>query len=102
MKTSWVYILEYADGSYYLGCTTNLERRLAQHQSGTFDGYTSARRPVKLLWSQQFNDLRYAFDAERKIKKWTRAKKEALMRGDFELLHKLSRSTKTKEKMKSR
>ena len=96
MQSSWVYIVECSDGSYYTGATTNLAQRIGQHNVGTFDGYTSSRRPVKLLWSQEFGDVRDAIEAERKLKKWTRAKKEALMRGDFEMLHELSRSTYTK------
>lgn len=86
MQSSWVYIVECADGSYYTGATINLEQRIGQHNSGTFDGYTSSRRPVKVLWSQEFTDIRDSIEAERTLKKWTRAKKEALMRGDFELL----------------
>ena len=100
MKVSWVYIVECSDQSYYVGCTTNLEKRIAQHDAGIFDGYTAARRPVKLLWSQEFGDIRYAIEEERSLKKWARAKKEALMRGDFTLLHDLSRSSKTKAKLK--
>ena len=100
MKASWVYIVECADQSYYVGCTTTLEKRIAQHNAGNFDGYTAARRPVKLLWSQEFGDMRYAIEAERSLKNWTRAKKEALMHGDFALLRDLSRSSKTKAKLK--
>ena len=88
-----VYILRCADGSYYTGMTENLERCLAQHQAGTFeDGYTASRRPVKLLWSQTFANHDDAFRRERQIKGWSRAKKEALMRGDWEALVKLSKS----------
>ncbi len=97
MKTGCVYILECSDKSYYVGSTSNLEQRIAQHNAAIFGGYTTSRRPVKLLWSQEFSEIRYAIEAERKIKKWTRAKKEALMRGDFETLHELSKSTKTKK-----
>lgn len=98
MQSSWVYIVECSDGSYYAGATTNLEQRVGQHNAGTFDGYTSSRRAVKLLWSQEFTDIRDAIEAERKLKEWTRFKKEALMRGNFELLHELSRSTYAKKK----
>lgn len=101
MKQSWVYILECVDGSYYVGCTTNLEKRIAQHHAGTFDGYTAARRPVRLLWSEVLNDVHYAIEAERKLKKWTRAKKEALMRGDFSLLKELAQSVKTKRRLQN-
>ena len=98
MKRSWVYIIECSDGSYYTGCTTNIETRIAQHNLGVIDGYTAKRRPVKLLWSQEFGDIRYAIEAERMLKKWTRAKKEALMKEDFDLLKRLAKSTKTKLK----
>ena len=100
MKKSWVYIVKCSDDSYYVGCTTNLMNRIGQHNAGTVDSYTASRRPVKLLWTQEFSDIRYAIEAERKLKKWTRAKKEALMNGDFSHLHELSRSTKTKDKKK--
>ncbi|MDI6779366.1 MAG: GIY-YIG nuclease family protein [Bacteroidota bacterium] len=97
MKRAWTYILECTDKSYYTGSTTELQKRIAQHHEGAFDGYTAFRRPVKLLWNQEFADIRYAIEAERKIKGWTRAKKEALMRGDFDALHELSRSSKAKK-----
>ena len=99
MKKAWVYILECSDNSYYTGCTTNLEERMSDHSKGKYRGYTSGRLPVKLLWTEEFVDVRDAIALERKIKGWTRKKKEALMRGDFQLLHELSRSTKTKAKL---
>lgn len=95
---AWVYIVECSDRSYYVGSTTVLEQRISDHNTGRYKGYTSTRLPVTLLWSQEFPDIRYAFEFERKIKKWSRVKKEALMRGDFELLHLLSRSSVTKSK----
>ena len=98
MEQSWVYILRCSDTSYYVGCTTNLSQRVAQHNAGTFDGYTASRRPVELVWSHNFGDVNDAIASERRLKKWTRAKKEALMAGDFTLLHELARSTKTKHK----
>lgn len=89
----FVYILQCADGSYYTGLTENLEDRLAQHQAGTFeDGYTASRRPVRMLWSQEFATHDDAFRRERQIKGWSRVKKEALMRGDWETVQKLSKS----------
>ena len=87
---SWVYILKCADSSLYVGCTTNLEQRIAQHSAGTFPGYTSTRRPVQLLFSQQFSRLGDAISAERQIKRWSRAKKLALAAGDVATLHKLA------------
>ncbi|RLC45604.1 MAG: GIY-YIG nuclease family protein [Candidatus Cloacimonadota bacterium] len=85
-KTYWVYILKCIDGSYYTGSTSNLEKRLSEHQQGAIPGYTHKRRPVKLVFSDYFEEVYDAISAERQIKGWTRAKKEALIRGDFELL----------------
>jgi putative endonuclease len=86
-----VYILRCADGSYYVGLTRQeVETRVGEHNSGKFTGYTSARRPVELLWSAHFELVTEAIDTERRLKRWTRAKKEALMRGDFEALRALA------------
>ncbi len=85
------YILRCADGSYYVGHTDDLERRIAEHHAGTLGGYTSSRRPVTLLWSQRFQTRDEAFAAERQLKGWSRAKKEAMMAGDWELLSRLAR-----------
>ena len=78
-----VYILRCSDGSYYVGCTTSIGHRLAQHHAGTFPGYTSSRRPVTLMWNAEFQSLRDAIDYERRLKRWSRAKKEAVIRGDW-------------------
>jgi putative endonuclease len=89
---AWLYILLCADGSYYTGTTrTNLEIRLAQHQTGHFGGYTATRRPVALVYSEYFDRIVDAIAAERQIKGWSRAKKEALIAGRFDLLPSLSR-----------
>ena len=88
---SWTYILLCSDGSYYTGCTTNLELRWAQHQAGSHDGYTSTRRPLKLVWVGEFQSVLDAIDMERRIKRWSRAKKEALIRRDYDLLPSLSK-----------
>ena len=87
---AWVYILKCTDGSYYTESTTDIDGRVAQHQEGTYGGYTASRRPVKLVWVEDFPDKDQAFDIERQIKGWTRAKKEALIRGDRAMLHKLA------------
>ena len=86
-----VYILKCADGSYYTGCTSNLQARLTQHREGVFPGYTKSRLPVRLVFSQSFSDVEDAARAERQIKGWTRRKKAALVAGDFDLLHELAR-----------
>ena len=80
----WTYILLCADGLYYTGHTDNLEYRIGQHQSGQIEGFTSSRLPIRLMWSQDFPTRFEALDAEMRIKKWARAKKEALIRGDWE------------------
>jgi predicted GIY-YIG superfamily endonuclease len=79
---SWAYMLRCADGSYCVGCTTDLDQRLAQHRAGTFAGYTSTRLPVELVWCEEFQVIHDAIDAERHVKGWSRAKKEALVMGD--------------------
>jgi predicted GIY-YIG superfamily endonuclease len=98
MYGAWVFIVECSDKSFYTGSTTDLNQRLIDHNTGRYRGYTSSRLPVKLLWSIEFLDIRDAFAFERQIKVWSRAKKEALMRGDFDTLHLLSRSTSMKKK----
>ncbi len=78
---------------YYTGSTTNLEQRIPDHNTGRFEGFTSFRLPVKLIWFEEFTDIRDAIVLERQIKGWSRKKKEALMSGNINLLHKLSGST---------
>jgi putative endonuclease len=89
---AFLYILLCADGSYYTGTTRkNLELRLAEHNAGTFHGYTASRRPVVLVFSQWFDRVTDAVSAERQVKGWSRAKKEALIRGQFARLPELSK-----------
>jgi len=87
----YAYLLRCSDGSYYAGHTDDLDSRIAQHQSGTIPGYTQKLRPVELVWAERFPDRDQAFAAERRIKGWSRAKKEALIQGDWEALRSLSR-----------
>lgn len=91
MKRGWTYILECSDGRYYVGSTDNLNRRLAEHQAGIGSQYTSKRLPVKLKFSVEFERIDEAFYYEHKIKKWSRAKKEALIEGRFDDLPKLAK-----------
>jgi len=90
MDNAWVYILKCSDASYYTGKTQNLEQRIAQHQNGTYKGYTSKRLPIKLVFVEGFPTYHDAIKAERQIKGWSHAKKDALIRGDLKLLHALS------------
>ena len=89
---AWLYILRCADGSYYTGSTNNLTLRVAQHQAGEGGVYTRHRLPVSLVYAQEFPSEHDAFLRERQVKGWSRAKKEALIRGDFESLVELSKS----------
>ncbi|MGA0531788.1 GIY-YIG nuclease family protein [Hansschlegelia sp. KR7-227] len=86
-------MLRCADGSYYVGSArgADLEKRLAEHRDGTFGGYTSDRRPVELVFSESFERIDEAIAAERRIKGWSRAKKEALIAGALDRLPELSR-----------
>lgn len=78
----WTYMLRCADGHYYVGHTDDLDARMVAHQSGTLGGYTHSRRPVALVWSETFAVREEALAAERQIKGWSRAKKQALIDGD--------------------
>jgi putative endonuclease len=90
---AYLCILRCTGGSYYVGRTRgSLEMRIAEHDAGTFDGYTARRRPVTLVFHQQFERIEDAIAAERQVKGW-REKKEALIRGDFATLPALSRRT---------
>jgi len=92
--SAYLYILRCVDGSYYIGTTrASLEKRIAEHQAGTFDGYTARRLPVNLIFHQEFERLEDAVSSERRVKGWRREKKEALIRGNFAALPALSKRT---------
>jgi predicted GIY-YIG superfamily endonuclease len=96
----FVYILKRADGSYYTGSTIDLEMRIAHHQTGYFKGYTSSRLPVELIWQQEFPTKHEAFVCERQIKGWTRAKKEALIHGNFDAIHVIVKTERKRREAK--
>jgi putative endonuclease len=82
-----VYIVICADGAYYTGLTRKeVETRVSEHNLGINADFTSRRRPVRLVWSARFEQLTEAIATERQIKGWSRAKKEALIRGDYAAL----------------
>jgi putative endonuclease len=91
---AWVYILKCSDGSYYTGSAIDLEKRVAEHMAGTYDGYTSKRLPVKLVFSCEMPTILDAFLRERQIKGWTRRGKEALIKGEWNKLIEYSKSRK--------
>jgi len=86
----YMYILECADGSYYTGSTKDLERRMAQHQNGEGANHTKKRLPVKLVYYEEFSRIDKAFYREKQVQGWSRKKKEALIKGMPEELHKLA------------
>ncbi len=85
------YMLRCSDGSFYVGHTDDIEKRIAEHVSGVTGGYTYKRRPVKLVWNEPFANRDDAKAAEKQIKGWSRAKKEALIDGDWNLISRLAR-----------
>ncbi len=89
----FVYMLRCADGSYYVGTATgnDLSIRVHQHNVGYYKGYTFPRRPVVLVWSEHFERITDGISAERQVKGWSRAKKEALLRSDWTRVSELSR-----------
>ena len=91
MKPFHVYLLRCSDGSYYCGQTDHLETRMQQHYAGEED-YTSTRKPVELVWQSEFETREGAIAFEQQIKGWSRAKKEALMAGDWERIKELAKS----------
>ncbi len=88
----YVYILKCNDGSYYVGMTSDLQKRLLQHQEGFYvESYTFKRRPVELVFYAEFTNVGMAIEKEKQIKKWSRAKKEALINGNFDDLPNLAK-----------
>jgi putative endonuclease len=90
---AFVYMLKCADDSFYVGSATgeDLTKRIAEHESGAYPGYTSTRRPVSLVWSEYFARITDAIAVERQLKGWSRAKKEALVQGDWRSIEQLSK-----------
>jgi putative endonuclease len=87
-----VYILLCSDNSYYTGVTNDLERRMHEHEHGVNPGcYTCKRRPLKLVFHERFTDITQAIDFEKQVKGWSRKKKEAIIKDDWDLLPELSK-----------
>src|SRR2546423_14931675 len=96
MSKAWVYILRCADGSYYTGHTMNLEKRLTEHQAGEGGEWTRHRLPVELVFSQEMPDTDQAFVVERQIKGRSRAKKEALIAENWDMLRWLAKKPRVR------
>ncbi|HYE50488.1 MAG TPA: GIY-YIG nuclease family protein [Azospirillaceae bacterium] len=93
VERAWLYILRCRDGRYYVGTTRDsVERRLAEHNSARYKGFTAKRRPVELVYAQPFQRITDAIAAERQVKGWRREKKEALIARRFDLLPELART----------
>ena len=91
MKTYYVYILQCSDNSYYTGITNNIDKRINEHNhSPDKTAYTYSKRPVKVVYKETFQNPNDAILWEKRIKGWSRKKKEALIKGDFEELKLLS------------
>ncbi len=87
----YVYILKCSDDSYYIGITNDISRRFKEHELGKYRScYTYKKRPLKMEFHQEFIDVLEAIFFEKKLKKWSRAKKKALIEGDFNMLQVLS------------
>ena len=92
MSHYYVYILLCSDGKFYTGVTNNLDRRIEEHNSSKSpNSFTASRRPVRLVWYGQFTSVNYAIEKEKQIKRWSKAKKQALIDADWNKLPMLSK-----------
>ncbi len=93
-----MYILKCSDGSYYTGSTTDLERRINQHQNGEGANYTKKRLPVELVYYEEYSRIDEAFYREKQVQGWSRRKKEALIERRFSELPSLAKKKWKKKK----
>lgn len=91
-RMPYMYILKCSDESYYVGSTWDIERRLAQHERGEAANYTRSRRPVRLVYLEEYSRIDDAFRREKQVQNWGRRKRQALIAGDDEALKRLSRA----------
>ena len=96
---AWMYILKCADGSYYVGSTKNLDLRIAQHQTGKGSRYTSGRLPVELVYGEEYDRVADAYSREKQVQNWGRAKREALINGNLDVLPPLAMKKFEKNKI---
>ncbi|MFT3914143.1 MAG: GIY-YIG nuclease family protein [Anaeromyxobacteraceae bacterium] len=102
MPAFYAYMLRCADGSFYVGHTDELEKRVWEHQEGIFPGFTSRRRPVELVWACDCPTRDEAKETEQRVKPWSRRKKEALIRGDWAELKRAARGKNAWERRTQR
>lgn len=89
--TFWVHMLHCNGGLLYVGHTDNPDNRIARHESGAVPGFTRDHLPVQLIWSESLGTRIEALEAERRLKGWSKAKKLALVRGDWDLISALAK-----------
>jgi len=89
---AWLYILRLKSGQLYIGSTTDLDRRVKEHYSDKASRTTKLDSPFKMVYSESLPTFSDARKREAQIKRWTRAKKEALVAGDMVKLRNLSKS----------
>ena len=93
MKSHYIYILQCSDGSYYIGVTNDVEKRVYEHQHGLITGcYTHSKRPVKVIYAEEFPDIIAAITREKQIKEWPRWNNEVLISGSYDDSVELSNS----------
>ena len=93
MNNYYVYILRCSDKSYYVGVTNDVEKRYEEHMKGDdISAYTYRRKPLQLVYNEEFDDIAQAIEREKQIKGWSRAKKEALIKSDWNKLIALSKN----------
>ena len=95
--SAYMYILACSNKTYYTGSTKDLERRIAQHQAGEGANYTKKHLPVELVYYEEFPRIDHAFNREQQVKKWSRKKKEALIKGEMDLISELAQKVFRKE-----
>jgi putative endonuclease len=91
VEPCFVYILSCSDGSFYTGCTANLQDREQAHNEGHGAAHTASRRPVRLVYWERQPSWPAARAREAQLKHWSHAKKKTLVDGDVERLHSLAR-----------
>lgn len=91
MQQAYVYILKCKDNSLYVGSTFDMDLQLLQHQSGEGANYTKNKLPVELVYIELYDRIDIAFEREHQLKKWCRAKKQALIDENYEKLHELAK-----------
>jgi len=89
--TWWVYMLECSGGCIYVGHTEDLKARFAAHLAGTGAGFTRSHPPIRIAYSEEHSNELSAITRERQLKRWSRAKKQAMIAGRLDRIHELAR-----------